>query len=277
MFTYGTNTTWILNNKWCFSTNPKQMDLYTQNSNSLNIHWTTIEPIQLGSKSNQYLVIGIQPRICNNITLQNLIQLGSFMNQLVINLTQAPRFANKVSIKQLSRSHWEPIINFHRDELQWSKQVIVAHQKHFHDNIPINQIGLSMQISPPINEDILTTEFMKNYIYMVCRHNGTYTGLQSALKCSTADLMLRQNLCIGEETTTPSGHFRCTPSWERKSILLQKPLWCQKWTPGKVSDAALRRLFTRTILLLKSADEAHGWRRKSCPIITREIPIPSCK
>ena len=56
-----------------------------------------------------------------------------------------------------------------------------------------------------------------------------------------------------------------------------KPMWCQKWTPWSAADPSLGRLLTRAIRWLNSVDEAHGWRRKSWPIITSEIPMPSCK
>lgn len=75
--------------------------------------------------------------------------------------------------------------------------------------------------------------------------------------------MLRQYLCIGDETTTPPGHRKWTPSLQRKSKLLLNPLWCQIWTPGSAADPSLRRLLTRTIRWLNSVDEAHGWHRKS--------------
>ena len=70
-----------------------------------------------------------------------------------------------------------------------------------------------------------------------------------------------------EITTKPATNPM--PSWQEKS-------W-QEIKSGQWITPPKGRLLRRTIVLLKSDDDAHGSRRKSWPIITWEIPMPSCR
>lgn len=52
--------------------------------------------------------------------------------------------------------------------------------------------------------------------------------------------------------------------------------WSQKCTPSRLGHPSFNSWLMVTTFLLKSLDDAHGWRCNNCPMMTQDIPRPSC-